>query len=175
MTVNGNIQLSIIIVNWNTVDLLDNCLASLKKYLPNSLSIEIIVVDNNSSDSSVEMVRAKYPEVLLLDKHENLGFVKANNEGYRVASGKYILLLNSDTIILDSGTTTACIARNLKKLNLNNVTVITNDLIIGKELCPSPGIKVVVAGGMLRTSYYAAYGHFTAHFLKNLKAFQAWF
>jgi len=83
------------------------------------------------------------------------------------------LIEEGDTVILDSGTTTACIARNLKDSKLSNITVITNDLIIGKELCPHPGITVVVVGGMLRTSYYVAYGHFTEQFLKNLKAHKA--
>ncbi len=83
------------------------------------------------------------------------------------------LIHEGNTIILDSGTTTACIAQSLKNLKLSNVTVITNDLMIGKELCPYPGITVVVLGGMLRPSYYAAYGHFTEYFLKNLKAHKA--
>lgn len=83
------------------------------------------------------------------------------------------LITEGDTIILDSGTTTACIARHLKNSKFNNVTVITNDLIIGKELCPHPGINVLVVGGMLRRSYYTAYGHFTEQFLKHLKAHKA--
>ncbi len=83
------------------------------------------------------------------------------------------LITDGDTVILDSGTTTVRIARVLKNLTCRNVTVITNDLIIGKELCPHPGITVVVTGGMLRRSYYTAYGHFTEQFLKNLKAHKA--
>ena len=83
------------------------------------------------------------------------------------------LIHDGDTVILDSGTTTACIARSLKDSTLSNVTVITNDLIVGKELCPHPGITVVEVGGMLRRSYYTAYGHFTVQFLKNLKAHKA--
>ena len=83
------------------------------------------------------------------------------------------LIEEGDTVILDSGTTTACIARHLKNSKFNNVTIITNDLIIGKELCPYPGINVLVVGGMLRKSYYTAYGHFTEQFLKHLKAHKA--
>lgn len=102
MTQSDDIKLSIIIVNWNTRQLLNDCLASLKTYLPDTISYEVIVVDNGSSDNSVEMVRQLYPEVILLDAKENLGFVGGNNAGYKESKGEYILLLNSDTVILDS-------------------------------------------------------------------------
>ncbi len=87
--------LSIIILNWNTADLLRACLQS----IPPSPSYEIIVVDNHSSDGSVEMVRAEFPQVALLAQAENLGFSRGNNVGLEVANGRYLLLLNPDTEI----------------------------------------------------------------------------
>ncbi|MBD3308987.1 DeoR family transcriptional regulator [candidate division KSB3 bacterium] len=81
------------------------------------------------------------------------------------------LVHQGNTVVLDSGTTTACLARSLKTSpKLDQVTAITNDVIIARELCAQPGMSVVVLGGMLRTSYYAAYGHFTEYVLQNLKA-----
>jgi len=91
-------MLSIIIVSYNTRDLLDQCLASLQEHCSKS---EVIVVDNGSSDGSVEMVRSKHPQVELVDAKDNLGFAGANNRGIQKASGDYVLLLNSDTVVED--------------------------------------------------------------------------
>lgn len=87
------IKLSIIILSWNTKELLRDCLNSIK----NESNIEIIVVDNASSDGSVEMVKNNYPEVKLIVNHKNLGFAAGNNLGIKAAIGEKIMLLNSDT------------------------------------------------------------------------------
>jgi hypothetical protein len=92
-----NKQLSILIINWNTVDLLYNCLASLTDKLPDNS--EIIVVDNGSEDNSVAMVESTFRDVRLIKNKDNLGFAAANNQAMEVATGKYILLLNSDTVV----------------------------------------------------------------------------
>jgi len=95
-----NIDLSIIIVSWNTKDLLDKCLRSV--YENNSqLNLEVFVVDNNSKDQTVDMVKSKYPLVKLISNNKNLGFAVANNQALKKAQGKYILLLNPDTEILE--------------------------------------------------------------------------
>ncbi|MFA7746596.1 glycosyltransferase, partial [Salinicoccus roseus] len=60
---------------------------------------EVIVIDNHSSDGSVEAIRAAYPEIMLIANQDNTGFAKANNQGMEVASGRYVLLLNSDTLV----------------------------------------------------------------------------
>lgn len=91
---------SIIIVSWNTKKLIDECLASIYKETKTP-DFEIFVVDNNSSDGSVEMIREKYPNVHLIANKENRGFAAANNQAIKNASGKYILVLNPDTIILN--------------------------------------------------------------------------
>lgn len=91
-------QLSIAIVNWNTRDLLRQCLDSVFENL-DGVESEVIVVDNGSSDGSTDMVRAHFPRVNLIDAGENLGFTRANNLAYRESSGDYFLLLNSDTVV----------------------------------------------------------------------------
>ena len=93
-------DVSVIIVNWNTCDLLRQCLRSVFDQVP-SIGIEVIVVDNGSADDSVEMVRREFSQVILLANQDNRGFAAANNQGMTVANGRYILLLNSDTIVLD--------------------------------------------------------------------------
>ncbi len=91
-------DLSIIIINWNTKNLLNDCLVSVFRNAP-SCHHEIIVVDNASSDGSQELVRAKFPTVTLIANHKNLGFAAANNIAIRKSSGRNILLLNSDTLV----------------------------------------------------------------------------
>ena len=113
-------DLSIIIVNWNTRDLLARCLdsvaadrqpalgqrdppASLQPTTHNpqpathNLQLEVFVVDNASTDGSADMVRARFPWVRLIENSENVGFAAANNQAIRHSRGRYILLLNSDT------------------------------------------------------------------------------
>ena len=91
--------ISILIVNWNTRDLLRECLRSLRAQL-HDWSHEIIVVDNASSDSSAEMVRREFPFVVLVANAENLGFARGNNQAYERARGAWIWLLNPDTQVL---------------------------------------------------------------------------
>ena len=92
-------DVSVIIVNWNTRDLLRNCLRSITDQT--KVAHEIIVVDNASRDGSAEMVRAEFPDVTLIANTENGGFAAANNQGLRISRGRTVLLLNPDTIILD--------------------------------------------------------------------------
>ncbi|OGM02398.1 hypothetical protein A2115_02955 [Candidatus Woesebacteria bacterium GWA1_41_8] len=95
-------DLSIIIVNYNTKDLLINCLGSIRKKTK-GIEYEIIVIDNASSDGSVGILkRLEGRDVKVILNRQNLGFAKANNQGIRIAKGRFILLLNSDTKIEDS-------------------------------------------------------------------------
>ncbi len=89
--------LSVIIVSYNTKQLLDDCLGSLLTADAPPGGVEIIVVDNASADGSPEMVRTKYPAVRLIASQENKGFAAANNAGTAVSQGEYVLFLNSDT------------------------------------------------------------------------------
>ncbi len=98
--------LSIVIVSWNVREDLKECLKSLFEVGDWGLgigektpAIEVIVVDNGSTDGTVEMVRREFPQVKLIAKGENLGYTRANNIGIKQSSGKYILLLNPDTIV----------------------------------------------------------------------------
>ncbi|PIR97414.1 MAG: glycosyl transferase family 2 [Candidatus Doudnabacteria bacterium CG10_big_fil_rev_8_21_14_0_10_41_10] len=89
-------DLSIIIVNYNTKDLLKKCLKSVFASQASS-TFEVLVSDNASRDGSIEMVKREFPQVRLIENKSNLGFSKANNVALRQAQGQYFLLLNSDT------------------------------------------------------------------------------
>lgn len=106
--------LSVIIVNWNTRDLLTQCLDSIAAVCESQivpadapdqgrravgLSIEVFVVDNASSDGSPEVVRERFPWARLIRNVENVGFARANNQAIELADGQYVLLLNSDTVV----------------------------------------------------------------------------
>ncbi|WP_314590263.1 glycosyltransferase family 2 protein [Paenibacillus terrigena] len=91
-------DLSIIILNYNTRQLTLDCLQSVYASTT-TYHYEVIVIDNNSSDDSVEHFQHHYPSTHLIANQENVGFSRANNQGMRIAKGRYILLLNSDTIV----------------------------------------------------------------------------
>lgn len=94
-------DVSIIIVNYNTKDLLKNCLESVFKQTK-EIQYEVIVSDNGSVDGSIELLKKEFPQVILIENNANLGFGTANNRGLAVAKGKYIFYLNSDTILLNN-------------------------------------------------------------------------
>lgn len=94
-------DVSILIVSYNTADLLQQCIRSVYRHTT-GVQFEIIVVDNASADGSAQMVRDEFPEVILIEPTENLGFGKANNSGAKRASGTYLFLLNSDTILTEN-------------------------------------------------------------------------
>jgi len=91
-------DLSIIIVSWNTRQILEDCLKSIYSNPPAG-DFEILVIDNCSSDGSAEMVKTFFPQARLIVNAANLGFAGANNQGVRLSQGRYILLLNSDTLV----------------------------------------------------------------------------
>ncbi|WP_186971995.1 glycosyltransferase family 2 protein [Bacteroides intestinalis] len=91
-------DVSVIIVNYNTRDLLIQCLASIQKQTKD-VSYETIVVDNASSDDSEACVKSTFQDVIFIKNETNIGFGNANNRGAQIASGKYLFLLNSDTVL----------------------------------------------------------------------------
>jgi len=101
------VKLSIIIVNYNVKEFLQNLLHSIEKAALN-ISHEIIIVDNASDDGSVELIRNKFPSVKLIANTENLGFGKANNQALEIADGKYLLLINPDTIVSEDTGLAGC-------------------------------------------------------------------
>lgn len=95
---NHFMELSIIIVNYNVEFYLEQCLNSVFKALKN-IDAEVIVVDNNSVDGSIEMLHQNFPQVKLIQNKDNVGFSIANNQGIHISKGKYVLLLNPDTVV----------------------------------------------------------------------------
>lgn len=121
-------DISVIIVNYNSKKLLDDCLSSFFLHSPTSL-FEIIIVDNNSNDDSKNYILTKYPSIKWIEMGYNAGFSRANNSGIKSAKGEFVLLLNADTIfifnILDDLISKF---RHLKDYNALGVQLLNPDL-----------------------------------------------
>jgi hypothetical protein len=94
------VDISVIVVSYNTKSLLLECLSSIFATIE-GVSFEVWVVDNHSTDGTLEAVRERYPAVHVIANRENLGFAAANNQAFRAMSGSYALLLNSDTVVTE--------------------------------------------------------------------------
>ncbi len=93
---------SLIIINYQTLEITKNCLNSILSFC-NSLEFEIILIDNNSGDGSIETLEKEFRgKIRIIKNRENIGFAAANNQGAKMARGKYLFFLNSDTIITDN-------------------------------------------------------------------------
>lgn len=103
-----NVLVSIVIINYNTFKLTCSCIESIYAMEP-GLDFEIILVDNNSSELPSRDFKKKFPEIVLIESPFNTGFAKGNNLGVKQAKGKYILLLNSDTVLLNNAISRAMI------------------------------------------------------------------
>jgi hypothetical protein len=98
------VDLSVVIVNWNTRDLLCDCIRSVFDTV-RDIAFEIIVVDNGSSDGSTAMLREAFPDVRIIENRENRGFAAANNQAFRIMEGRYALLLNTDAVLTEGAVT----------------------------------------------------------------------
>lgn len=121
-------DVSLIIVNWNTVDHLINCLGSINK-ATRGINVEVIVVDNASEDGSVEMVQSEFPHVKLIRNCDNLGFAKANNIGIAASTGSFVCLVNSDVILGKD-----CVSKLVQYLNKNRNVGIVGPLIRNPDM-----------------------------------------
>lgn len=95
----NSVPVSVVIVNYNVKELVLTCLNTLFQY-NKTAEIEVIVVDNNSNDGSCDAIKTKFPNVILIENNFNAGFPQANNQGFKIAKGEYIFMLNPDTEFL---------------------------------------------------------------------------
>lgn len=95
------IDVSVILVSYNTKDLTRNCLNSLYEKTQD-VNFDVFVVDNDSKDGSCEMIKEEFPQVKLIENKENLGFGRANNIAIRQSEAKYVFLLNTDTVLINN-------------------------------------------------------------------------
>lgn len=156
-------DISVVIVNYNVAYFLEQCVLSVKT-ASNNLDVEIIVVDNNSTDKSCELLSEKYPEIILLQNKKNVGFSKANNQGVAIAKGEYVLILNPDTVIaegtLDKIFSFAKIKNNLGVLGVKLIDGSGKFLPESKRGIPTPQVsfnKLFVISSKQTGKYYATH------------------
>lgn len=156
-------KLSVVILNYNVRYFLEQCLYSVQKAIE-KLDAEIIVIDNNSKDDSCEMVKSLFPEVILLENTENIGFSKANNQAVKIAKGEYICILNPDTAVAeDTFLKVLNYAETQKKLGALGVYFMDgtgNFLPESKRNLPTPKASFLKLSGFVK-SYYASHFHET--------------
>ena len=128
-----NPTLTVLIVNYNGRKFLANCLDSISRYV--SCTHEVVVVDNASVDGSVDFLRTNYPEVRLLQSSTNLGFARGNNLGAAAANGKYLLLLNNDTLLLDDVTPALDLLEGNPRIGIIGATMLDGE----RRWCASTG------------------------------------
>ncbi len=156
-------QLSVIIVNYNVRYFLEQCLLSVQAAL-RGIDGEIIVVDNISPDDSCAMVKEKFPKVILIENKENVGFSKANNQGVAIAKGKYVLILNPDTVVAeDTFAKILSFAEKKKNLGILGVKLVDgtgNFLPESKRGLPTPKVafnKMFGISNPTKGKYYATH------------------
>lgn len=120
-------MVSLIILSYNTKELLKSCLSSVYDKL-HDIDFEIIVVDNASSDDSAHMIKKNFPKVKLIESKVNLGFAKGINKGSRYAKEEYLLFLNSDTTVLDNS-----IKEMIKFIEANSSIGVVGGRLINKD------------------------------------------
>lgn len=151
------VKLSIIILNYNVRYFLQQCLQSVLA-ATKSISHEIIVVDNNSSDESCAMISDKFPNVQLIVNKENVGFARANNQGVKMANGEFVLILNPDTFLAeDTLDLVIAFAEKQKKLGAIGVRMIDgtgNFLPESKRNVPTVKVASQKLRGITK-NYYA--------------------
>lgn len=146
-------ELSIVIVNYNVKHFLEQCLISVEKAIK-KIDAEIFVVDNNSVDGSVKLIKEKFPNVSLIENKENTGFSKANNQAINISKGKYVLLLNPDTVV-EEDTFLKCIYfmnqnENAGALGVKMIDGKGNFLPESKRGLPTPAVAFYKIFGLSR-------------------------
>jgi GT2 family glycosyltransferase len=126
------IDVSIVIVNWNSTEYLRECIKSLKKHTKD-LSYEIIVIVNNSDDFNPDKFGSEFPDIRIVKNKENLGYVKAANQGAALARGNYLVLLNPDTLFIDNS-----LYKMKKVLDDNPDIAVVGCKVLEKNLKVSP-------------------------------------
>jgi GT2 family glycosyltransferase len=161
-------QLSVIILNYNVRYFLELCVLSVESALQN-IDSEIIVVDNNSSDESCEMMKSRFPNIKLIQNNQNLGFPKGNNIGVAQAKGDYICILNPDTVVAEDAFEKVLVfAKKQNDLGIVGVKLIDgtgNFLPESKRGIPTPWVAFTKITGLYKlfpksklfNKYYAQY------------------
>lgn len=135
MGVSGTFDASVVIVSFNTRDMLRDCISTLRREA-GGVSYETIVVDNASRDGSPDMIASEFPDVRLIRSETNLGFAAANNRAFEVARGRYVVLLNSDAFLRPDA-----LRRSVEHMDANPRTGLGGGRLVGRDGSPQPSAR----------------------------------
>jgi GT2 family glycosyltransferase len=138
-------DISIIIVNYNSAYLAVDCIHSIKKYTQ-GISFEVIVVDNDSQDESETLLKTAHPDVIWVQTGYNAGFGRANNKGFENSTGKYLLLLNADTLLFDN-----VLKKSFDKMESDNSISAIGGLQLNDDKSPMPYYR---NSALIRRTFY---------------------
>jgi len=163
------IDVSFIIVNWNTKDLVLQCIDSLFQKQGNYTQ-EIIVVDNASRDGSSDAIKTKYPAVQLIQNSQNLGFAKANNIGIKKSTGKYLCLINSDIQVLDNTISFMInFMNNNKDVGFSGPKILWPDLKLQHSCMNYPSIRTQVCETLSLNRIFPNIAFFSGEYMTFFK------
>jgi len=161
------IDVSIIIVNYNSTALLKNCIDSIEKFT-NSINYEIIVVDNNSMPGDVDELLKLHDRITLIKNDVNRGFGAANNQGVEVAIGKYVLLLNNDTILFENSIKKVFdFAESLEGNEIIGCKLLNEDKSVQKSVYDFPTLLNVFTSNFFLYLLFPKSKHFNKYHLMN--------
>jgi len=161
------IDVSIIIVNYNSTELLNNCLDSVEKFTT-GINFEIIVVDNNSMTGDIDELLKFHDRITLIKNDVNRGFGAANNQGVEVANGKYILLLNNDTILFENSIKKVFdFAKSLEGDEIIGCKLLNEDKSVQKSVYDFPSLLNVFTSNLFLYLFFPKSKYFNKYHLMN--------
>lgn len=167
----AQIDVSIIIVNYNSFDLLDNCLGSLFKFCKGTVN-EVIVVDNHSTMGNIAEVTGKYTGVRLIQNDSNIGFAAANNVALPLVKGKYILFLNNDTVFIEDSIKKVFDFAETKMLPVfTGIQLLNSDNSKQESIVEFPGIWNTITENLFLYKVFAGRKFFDKYW-QNRKTFK---
>lgn len=143
-----SVDISVIIVNYNNFNLLDNCISSIMMFTK-EINYEIIVVDNNSPEKGIDNIISKYPDITFIKNNVNAGFAAANNSALKKAKGKYTLFLNNDTVFIEN--TLKYLIEYYELLNEKIILacrLLNQDLSIQSSIAELPSISNIIGANL---------------------------
>lgn len=161
------IDVSVITVNYNSIELLKNCLDSLQKFTKD-INYEIIVVDNNSMTGDIDKLLKDYDRITLVKNDVNKGFGSANNQGVKIAKGKYVLLLNNDTILFENSIKKVFdFTESLKGNIIIGCKLLNEDRSIQKSVYDFPTLLNVFTSNFFLYLFFPRSKYFNKYHLMN--------
>jgi O-antigen biosynthesis protein len=161
------IDVSIIIVNYNSTELLKNCLGSIEKFT-SGINYEVIVVDNNSISGEIDDLLKNKDRITFIKNDVNRGFGAANNQGVKIAKGKYVLLLNNDTILFENSIKKVFdFAETLEENEIIGCKLLNEDKSVQKSVYDSPTLLNVFTANFFLYLIFPRSKHFNKYHLMN--------